>query len=157
MTGTEAIALSPAQHGVWFTERAGLAGTAYHLAVTVTLCGPVDADALAAAATAVVRSHPQLAGACVETDGLVGIVPGVAPVEVHRLETAGHDRHLLEDLVRRPFDLTTGPLCRLTVVREAADRAVLVLVAHHLCFDDRSKEHFVREVLDRYPARTACR
>jgi hypothetical protein len=81
MTG---IPLTPAQHGVWFTERAGLAGAAYHLAVSVTLDGPVDLDALAGAAAGAVRAHPQLAGACVETDGVVSLVPGVSPVEVDR-------------------------------------------------------------------------
>jgi len=149
MTG---IVLSPAQHGVWFTERAGLAGTAYHLAVSVTLDGPVDLDALARAAAGVVRAHPQLAGACVESDGVVSLVPGAAPVEVERRDAPGAGPELIDELVRRPFDLAAGPLCRLTVLRVTADRTVLLVVAHHVVFDGLSKDLVVAEVLSRYAA-----
>ena len=36
-----------AQHAVWFTERAGVAGTAYHMALGVRFAADLDRRALA--------------------------------------------------------------------------------------------------------------
>lgn len=52
--------LSPAQHGVWLTERTLDTAAAYHLTVTVDLDGPVDADAMVRACSAVAAQHPAL-------------------------------------------------------------------------------------------------
>ncbi|MGW1933319.1 condensation domain-containing protein, partial [Streptomyces sp. NPDC001919] len=52
--------LSPAQHGIWLTERTRDTGGAYHLAVTLDLAGPLDTTALDLACRAVTAHHPAL-------------------------------------------------------------------------------------------------
>ncbi|HWG99986.1 MAG TPA: condensation domain-containing protein, partial [Pilimelia sp.] len=74
MTTTQVPALghgpaSSAQHGMWLTERLGLAGAAYRMPLPIQLDGHLDVPALAAACDAVVARHPVLAAAFEERDG----------------------------------------------------------------------------------------
>jgi hypothetical protein len=64
-----------AQHAVWFTEQAGVAGTAYHMALGVWFADGLDPAALAAACDAVVARHPVLATRVDDTDGAPRLVP----------------------------------------------------------------------------------
>jgi amino acid adenylation domain-containing protein len=137
---------TPAQQGIWFTERAGIAGTAYHMAVVVKLDGPLDADAFAAACDTVVDRHPSLRTAFSDVDGVPRPVPG-APV---RLARVPYTDELLAAEQARPFDLRHGPLIRFTLARAGHERHVLLVVAHHLVFDGISKDILLRDLAEAY-------
>ncbi|MFD9538542.1 amino acid adenylation domain-containing protein [Streptomyces sp. NPDC060022] len=140
--------LSPAQHGVWLTERTLDTAAAYHLTVTVELDGPVDADAMVRACSAVAAQHPALttvfgadsaprAGTEQSRPRVVDCSPG----ELDRL--LARERAL-------PFDLARGPLHRFVLFRLSPVRHVLLLTVHHLVFDGESKDRLISDLADAY-------
>ncbi|RAJ46824.1 amino acid adenylation domain-containing protein [Kitasatospora sp. SolWspMP-SS2h] len=140
--------LTPAQHGVWLTGRTLDTGTAYHLAVTLDLTGPLDADALDRACAAVVARHPVLASRFAP-DGTAAPTAAVAPPR--RVDCAPADLDKLLDEERAaPFDPATGPLCRFALFRPGAERHVLLVTAHHLVLDGESKERLVADLATAY-------
>ena len=156
---TAAVAMSPEQAGVWFTEELGRAGTAYHLPLTVDLTGPLDAGALRDACATVVVRHPVLASAVQVTDGLPYLVPAPAPeldlVDLSALpedRKAGEAQRRLDEETVRLFVRHRGPLCRFTLLRLNSTHHVLVVIAHHLVFDGGSKDILVAELAAAYGA-----
>ncbi|MEV6124461.1 amino acid adenylation domain-containing protein [Streptomyces sp. NPDC052077] len=140
--------LTPAQHGVWLTERTLRAGAAYHLAVTVELTGTLDADALAAACAAVAAHHPAL-GVAVAPDGTTR--PAAPPAPPRPVSCApGQLEELLDRERSRPFDPAAGPLHRFALFRTGPFRHVLLLTAHHLVFDGESKDRLVDDLAAAY-------
>ncbi|MET8968676.1 non-ribosomal peptide synthetase [Streptomyces hydrogenans] len=139
--------LSPAQHGIWLTERTRDTGGAYHLAVTLDLAGPLDTEALDRACRAVTVHHPALASRP-GPDGSVRPCEVPAPV---RADCAPED--LDAALAREraaPFDPDAGPLCRFTLFRTGPERHVLLVVAHHLVIDGESKDRLVADLAAGY-------
>src|SRR5262245_38131824 len=61
-------------------------------------------------------------------------------------------QRLATEEVRRPFDLTHGPLLRTTLLRLASEDHVLLLTLHHIIFDDWSLVVLWREFVTLYTA-----
>jgi amino acid adenylation domain-containing protein len=151
------VAVTDGQHGIWFTEAAGVAGTAYHMPLAVWFTGDLDTAALRAACLDLVARHPVLAGAVTDEDGVTRLAEAARRPGVTVLELTGQGDAVLAGLIeaeaRRPFDLRRGPLVRLTVATYAPERHVLLVVAHHLVFDGQSKDILVRDLAALYAAR----
>ena len=109
---------SLAQNGIWFTERAVDAGSAYHIPLSVVLRGDLDVAALEAACGDVVTRHPMLACGLSEDDGVLTLAEKDPPV----LERATGTRR---ELITRPFG--DGPLSRV-ILRDGRE---LLIVVHH--------------------------
>ncbi|MFC8850562.1 MULTISPECIES: amino acid adenylation domain-containing protein [unclassified Micromonospora] len=139
-----------AQHAVWFTEQAGVSGTAYHMALGVRFAADLDRRALGEACAAVADRHPVL-GARVVTDA--DGTPGLAPADGRASVTFGEwtDARVAEELAR-PHDLRVGPLARFTLLTGADGRHLLLVCVHHLAFDGMSKDVLVRDLADAYGA-----
>jgi amino acid adenylation domain-containing protein len=143
------VPASDTQRGLWFSEQAVPAGSVHHLAVAVDMRGQLDTGALERACAAVLARHPILARAFAYQDGDLVLVPAAEPPVLACVDAgdgwpAGHLEH--------PFDLRRGPLIRLVLVRRAADRHGLLIVAHHLVFDGTSKAVLVRDLAREYAA-----
>ncbi|MGI5491687.1 condensation domain-containing protein [Microtetraspora malaysiensis] len=135
---------SPAQVGMWITERMGRAGTAYRMPLLVTFEGHLDAPRLIEACEVLADRHPVLATAIREHDGVPVEVPGLPPsIDV---TLAGDLDDLVREEIQRPFDVEAGPLVRFRLVRVAPARHVLIIVAHHLVFDGESKDILLRDL-----------
>jgi amino acid adenylation domain-containing protein len=130
------IAMTPAQRGIWHTERAGVAGTAYRLGLSIRFDGPLDVAALRAACDAVLARHDALRQVVTEIDGVPYLAPG------------GGDAW--GGAPGGPFDLTRGPLARFALRTAAPGRHELIFEAHHLVFDGESKDILVRELAAAY-------
>ncbi|MFI5764034.1 amino acid adenylation domain-containing protein [Streptomyces sp. NPDC051563] len=139
--------LSPAQHGIWLTERMLDTGAAYHLAVTLDLAGPLDAGALDLACRAVAAHHPALA----TRPGPDGSVRSCGAPALRRANCAPQalDAAMARELAA-PFDAEAGPLCRFTLFRTGPERHVLLAVVHHLAFDGESKDRLVSDLAAAY-------
>ncbi len=72
---------------------------------------------------------------------------------VDEAETAAVKR--AETLLRKPFDLTKGPLVRVTLYRIAEGADVLAIVAHHLIADGWSFDVALSELAELYRAKVA--
>jgi amino acid adenylation domain-containing protein len=155
--------LSPLQQGILFHTLYDPKGGTYVEQFTFTLEGETDAAALRAAWEQASGRHPVLRTAFV-WEGLDEPLQVVRqrcalPWEEHDwrgVESAEQRRRLatLLDADRaRGFVLTKAPLLRLTLVRLADDRAMLVATFDHMLFDGWSLSLLTEEVFASYRAR----
>ncbi|MBV1854816.1 non-ribosomal peptide synthetase [Catellatospora tritici] len=147
---------SPAQHGMWLTERLGLAGTAYHMPLPVRLDGPLDVDRLTSAVAAVVAGQPVLGSAFAEVGDRVRLVPATCLPTLEVVAPPADVEAFVREATLAPFDLAAGPLVRFTLAPLAPDRHLLLIVAHHLVFDGESKEILLAELAAAYSGRAAA-
>ncbi|MFD3935456.1 amino acid adenylation domain-containing protein [Streptomyces sp. NPDC058611] len=143
---------SPAQQGVWLTDRLGLAREAFHMPVRISF-DRVDTAALARAVAAVTRRHPALAARLVERDGQVWQEPAAQPPELVQPQAPADEADLekrLEEEAARPFALEAGPLSRFTLLQRADGSAELLVTAHHSVFDGNSKDVLTRDLAAAY-------
>ncbi len=155
--------LSPAQHGMWVTERAGTAGALFHIPIVVRFGAGLDPMALSAAWDAAVVRHPMLAARVVDRDGVgvqVPVASGGLRIEANGADVgaeAGPDR--VADLVaaelRRGFDIEAGPLVRARLVATGPASWVFIVMAHHIVFDSISKDVLLTDLATAYAAVSA--
>ncbi|MET7403616.1 amino acid adenylation domain-containing protein [Dactylosporangium sp. NPDC005572] len=140
------VRMTPAQQGIWFTERAGGTSTAYLLAVALTVPEPVEPEVLDEAWAAVARRHPALASAVLEADGEPLLAPtDPAPVG-HRAVGAAALASAVAAELTAGFELTAGPLARCVALRVDDGGTVVVVVAHHLVLDGVGKDVLVADL-----------
>ncbi|MET0896290.1 MAG: amino acid adenylation domain-containing protein [Mycobacterium sp.] len=152
--------LSEGQLRMWFVHAADPSGALLNVCLSYRITGEVDVTRLHGAVGAVAQRHSVLRTtytadengeprAVVHSD----LQPGWAEHDLSDL--AEHARKLrLEVLAQRefaaPFDLTTDAPLRITVVRTSPDEVVMLLVAHHIAWDDGSWEVFFGDLTKAY-------
>ena len=133
----------------------------YNEALAWRVLGPLDRSALAEAVRTVVRRHEVLrtvlslegdtASQLVLEDWDVEIA--VVPLEGLPANEQGEAlERLLQEHVRRPFDLQHDVLLRPTLFRLDAEEHVLLFQTHHIVFDAWAVEIFYRELAEAYEA-----
>ncbi|MFI5957612.1 amino acid adenylation domain-containing protein [Cryptosporangium sp. NPDC051539] len=152
-SGLDTAPLTLGQHSLWLLHQFDRTDPTYHLPTVVRLTGTPSVDAVRAALDRLVERHDALRCRVEATgEGARLRVEPRATIPFDVLD-AGHDPDaVIADLVRRPFDLSTAPLIRAALVRHRADRHDLVLVVHHLVFDDWSERVVLRELGRLYTA-----
>ncbi|WP_208513710.1 condensation domain-containing protein, partial [Variovorax paradoxus] len=159
----EARTLSYAQRRQWFLWKLDAASTAYHICGGLRLRGALDIDALDAAFQALVARHASLRTVFAPTDdGLAEqvVMPAsvldIPRVDLSAIEGAERREALAAEEAGRvngqPFDLTRGPLLRVSVIRLDANEHVLVVVMHHIVSDGWSMQILVDEFMALYAA-----
>ena len=137
--------LSYGQQRMWFLNRLDPASPVHNTVTQVPLPSPPDLPALRWATNEVIARHAPLRThyLTVDDDPRAEIDPIVeVDVEVDPDPT---------EFVRRPFDLTTGPVVRVCALR---DRSLALVCVHHIATDGWSMRNFVRELAQLYRART---
>ncbi|NTX63938.1 non-ribosomal peptide synthase/polyketide synthase [Myxococcus sp. CA051A] len=156
--------LSFAQQRLWFLDQLEPLSASYNVPGAVRMTGPLNRDALARTFQELVRRHEALRTTFRSVNGVaVQIVAPESPVVLHDVDLEGlpeerreaEARRHVEQAVLLPFDLTVGPLLRVTLVRLSAEAHVLVVVLHHIVSDGWSTEVLVREVAALYEAYAA--
>jgi amino acid adenylation domain-containing protein len=118
------------------------ANCSYNQCFALTLEGPLHVESLRVALAGVVARHDALRSV-IARDGSAQTIRAPFSVElpvydVSHLESEARGRQV-DSLAARecetPFDLAEGPLLRASVVRESAERHVLVLTVHHIVCD----------------------
>ncbi|HEX9498453.1 MAG TPA: condensation domain-containing protein, partial [Mycobacterium sp.] len=131
--------LSYGQRSLWFLHKLVPASPAYTITYAGRITGDVDVSALERAAQALVERHPILRTTYAVHDGQpVQLVHPQWPVRIARHDVGPDELQLHEWLRResnRPFDLQTGPVLRLSLLRRTPNEHVLVLVVHHIAVD----------------------
>ncbi|MFJ6574306.1 amino acid adenylation domain-containing protein, partial [Streptomyces sp. NPDC091292] len=156
----EPLPLSFAQQRLWFLDQLDPGSTEYNLPMPIRLDGALDVAALTAALDALVVRHEVLRTRLVaDADGIPHQVIDLAErfslavVDVSgEADSAQSGEELLRADAMRPFDLTSGPLVRATLIQMADEKHVLALVAHHAIFDEWSDHLFQRELTALYEA-----
>jgi amino acid adenylation domain-containing protein len=131
--------LSYGQRSLWFLHNLAPASPAYTITYAGRITGELDVPALERAAQALVDRHAILRTTyAVRDDVPTQLVHPKWPVHIARHEL-GSDEAELRDWLRResnrPFNLQTGPVFRLSLLRRSFDEHVLVLAVHHIAVD----------------------
>ncbi|MFJ8579613.1 condensation domain-containing protein [Micromonospora sp. NPDC093277] len=153
------VPLTFSQSRIWFLEQFAAHTSAYVISTAMWVNGDFRADLFARACAEVVRRHESLRTVFVDLDGRphqqvraelppdvrIEDVPGVAPEAVD-----AELRRREEELVDQPFDLSTGSLLRVRLLRFGPQRTGVLLNLHHLVSDRWSMGVLLRELIAGY-------
>jgi amino acid adenylation domain-containing protein len=133
----------------------------YNVPIAWRLHGDLNLAVLRSSFEALARRHEVLRTAVSVVGGQpvqrVSSEPDV-PVPVIDLSTChGDEREMraqrrIHDEATVPFDLSTGPLIRASVLRLAPDEHILIVILHHIVTDGWSRKILVRELSALYAA-----
>ncbi|MCM3923404.1 amino acid adenylation domain-containing protein, partial [Frankia sp. AiPs1] len=153
--------LSAGQRRMWSLQHLDPSTTGYNVRLALDLTGPVRADALRAAAEAVVARHDVLR-TTYRMDGAGQVVqvvhPVLAPVVDQRDltdlpagERSTRAGELCAALAATPFDLSTDSPLRLGLFTTGPQALTLIVVAHHIAWDDSTTAIFFGELVALLP------
>ncbi len=155
------LPLSFAQERLWFLEQLGSSAATYHVPTAFRLRGALDAQALERSLQEIVRRHEALRTTFQTREGRpVQVIASELAVALDRVDLRGHAAGTREgDALRlaqteatRPFDLTTGPLVRFTLMCLDHEEHLFLVTQHHLVTDGWSLGVFCRELSVLYDA-----
>ena len=149
----DGLPLSYAQERLWFLEQLGPGNVAYNIAGGVRVRGEVRREVVEQAVAALVARHEAMRTVFEERGGVpVQVVKERMEVKVE--EAAAGDWEEALGLARaegrRKFDLGSGPLLRVKVVRVGAGEQAIVFTLHHIISDGWSMGVMVREFGELY-------
>ncbi|HWD33066.1 MAG TPA: condensation domain-containing protein, partial [Pseudomonas sp.] len=153
--------LSYAQQRMWLLWQLEPASGAYNLPGAVRLRGALDVAALEQAFVSLVERHETLRSVFIQqADERLVLAPAPQWPQVAHLDLSGMaeaDREqqvyeLAQQQARQPFDLTQGPLLRITLLKLKADEHVLLLTLHHIVSDGWSMNVLIEEFSQLYAA-----
>jgi amino acid adenylation domain-containing protein/non-ribosomal peptide synthase protein (TIGR01720 family) len=153
------LPLSFGQQRFWFLDQLEPGSPAYNMPDAVRLTGQLDLAALEAALSAVVQRHESLRTSFGSVDGKpVQVIAPAAPIHIPLtdlrhlppVEREAEARRLAAEEAARPFDLATGPLLRVGLLRLADDEHIALLTMHHIVSDGWSGQVLVREIAALY-------
>ncbi|KIF71354.1 NRPS NcpA, partial [Streptomyces sp. AcH 505] len=162
------LPLSFAQQRLWFLDQLTPGSAEYLVPFGLRIRGELNAGAMGAAFTALVARHEILRTRFVTDDSgrpsqIVDAPWSVTPV-VHDVRTVspGEDRErtaqeIMAAEARRPFELDSGRLLRVDLVRVAEDDQYLLITLHHIVSDGWSSGILARELRELYAAALAER
>ncbi|WP_432143429.1 aminotransferase class III-fold pyridoxal phosphate-dependent enzyme [Streptomyces sp. bgisy084] len=148
--------MSAQQREVWDISRQLEPESAvYNETAVLELTGELDLPALDSALAAVRQRHTALRAVC-SSDGRALVVAGGAEctTPVHTVSPEDDPQAAIDEYANTPFDLTTGPLFRPTVLRHSDTHHHLLVSAHHMVFDGTSMVAVLNDLADGYTRAT---
>ena len=147
------LPLSFAQQRLWFLSQLDPDGATYNLPIALHLAGPLNVDALQKSFDEIIRRHEVLRTVfAIENDQPVQIVKQSLKMSLPitdlsaQAEDARVEVQLLSsEEVSRPFNLSTGPLIRGSLLRLNEQEHILLLTLHHIVSDGWSMSVLVRD------------
>jgi len=152
------------QERFWFVHQLDPQSASLNTTQAVRLDGELDAGALARAQADVVARQETLRTTFREIGGRPSLaihppfVPALPVVDLGSLPEQRREvevRRQIRAAARRPFDLETGPMLRLLLLRLAAREHLLILGTHHVIADRTSVYLVAEELMSCYAARVA--
>ncbi|HRJ72896.1 MAG TPA: amino acid adenylation domain-containing protein, partial [Terrimicrobiaceae bacterium] len=153
--------VTEAQREIWASVQMGdEANRAYNESNTIHFRGPLDAAALEKSLLHLIQRHPALRSTF-SADGSEQIFPPAPPAldlpltDLSSGDVASRTARLAamqKDGTGLAFDLASGPLLRLDLVRLAAEHHALIFSAHHMICDGWSFGMLVDELAQSYNA-----
>ncbi|MFI2211202.1 amino acid adenylation domain-containing protein [Streptomyces sp. NPDC020141] len=154
------LPLSPGQRRMWSIQQLHPDSVAYNVLIALDLVGPLEPDVLGEALARLTRRHDILRTTYrTGPDGVPvqKVHPGLAvpfdTVDLRGLpapETEDRTRRAARDAAGHVFDLGARPPLLLRLVRTGEHTATLVLVAHHIAWDDSTSAVFFGELMENY-------
>ncbi|RKG94728.1 amino acid adenylation domain-containing protein, partial [Corallococcus sp. CA053C] len=163
---TGALALSFAQQRLWFLEQLEPGTAAYNVPAAVRITGALDADAMRRAFFALTVHHESLRTTFPPSHGepvqhiADTLEPDFTVIDLStrpEAERSAEVRHRAAAEAGRSFDLTRGPLLRVTLLRLSEREHVMLLTMHHIVSDGWSMNVLVEDLTALYAAFVAGR
>ncbi|APF18147.1 amino acid adenylation domain protein [Caldithrix abyssi DSM 13497] len=158
---TNRFPLSFSQQRLWFLDRLEPGSPLYNIPSILRIKGDLNIKALEKSLNEVIKRHEVLRTTFAEENGhpLQVIAPELyIPIEQIDLSALPADqqehefhRMAMEEALK-PFDLTSGPLLRITLLKFGEQHFGLLLVMHHIVSDNWSTGLFVHEIMRLYTA-----
>ncbi len=150
-----------AQQRLWFLDRLQPGTPFYNVPAAIWIAGPLDIPALEQSLATIIQRHeslrttiPTQAGQPVQRIA----PPGPISLPVSALimsdpvaRAAEIERHIRAE-ARQPFDLSSGPLLRTTLLQPGPDEYLLLLTMHHIICDGWSIGVLMQELATLYAA-----
>jgi amino acid adenylation domain-containing protein len=158
--------LSFAQQRLWFLNELEPGNASYNIPRVIRIVGAVDVNALDGVVQALVARHEGLRTVFAPMDGepwqsvLPSMRVNLPVVDVRQLPDSKREEAVFRmagEEARKPFDLTSGPLLRMTLFRIEEEEHILILVMHHIITDGWSMSIFFRELAELYETRVEGR
>ena len=147
--------LSFFQRSIWFFDQFEPGSAVYNRCANYRLQGPLNIEALQKALDTLVARHESLRTIFkMEGNEPVQVVLPECQVELPILDlsaqggddSTGRLQRLVSEEAQRPFNLTQGPLLRVTLIKLARHDHVLMTTIHHIISDGWSSAIFNREL-----------
>ncbi|MFD0821470.1 condensation domain-containing protein, partial [Micromonospora zhanjiangensis] len=160
------LPLSAGQQQMWVLYQLDPASPAYLMAWTLRLAGELDVEALRWAWERLVHRHEILRTRYGQPgDEPVGYLDPPVRFELPVVDLSGEPAAERQEQAlritaarrRQPFDLETEHPLRVTLIRLAPDRHLMVVVTHHIACDGASYRRIGAEVSAGYAERAAGR
>jgi amino acid adenylation domain-containing protein/non-ribosomal peptide synthase protein (TIGR01720 family) len=151
--------LSFAQERLWFLAQLEFNQASYNVPVAVRLVGDLDVARLRQCFATLGLRHELLRTRFAEVDGKPSMLVEAEaivlppPIDLRGVpdgQRLAHARELLEQEAARPFELSQGPLGRLTLLRLGEEEHLLLVVLHHIVSDGWSLGIMLRELIELY-------
>ena len=152
--------LSFAQQRLWFLDQLEPASVRYNVVLALLFTGPLGVEILKHCLDEIVRRHESLRTVIAVVDGRPWqkVVPTMTldlPVvdlgkTVPEAALDSTIRQYIAEATQEPFDLSSGPLIRSSLLSLKPDRYVLLLRLHHIAFDGWSGAIVLREIASLY-------
>ena len=151
------LPLSFAQQRQWLLWQFAPDSTAYTIPAVLRLRGALDVAALERSFAALVERHESLRTTFRQTaEGPLQVIQDAVsvamPVRALQGATEAQVEAQIKQLLQRPFDLATGPLLRVELLRLSEEEHVLVMTQHHIVSDAWSMQRLVEELVALYDA-----
>ncbi|MEH2367591.1 amino acid adenylation domain-containing protein [Nostoc sp.] len=151
------LPLSFAQQRMWFLYQLESQSPFYNEGLQLRVAGVLNIEALQQSINEITSRHEILRTTFPAVDGkpLQIISPSLA-MNIPVLDLQGLEESEVQQIVtkeaRQPFDLSNGPLLRVTLLRLEPESHVLVLIMHHIITDGWSMGIFIQELSSLYRA-----
>jgi amino acid adenylation domain-containing protein len=155
------IPLSFAQQRLWFLDQLDPGNPAYNIPAAFRMTGRLDIVALEQAFTEITRRHEILRTRFLIANGQpVQMISPAEPMslrivdlrELAEMERSSEVRRWATTEAQHRYDLSSGPLLRVILLRLGEDDHVLLFTMHHIISDGWSMGVIVREVTALYEA-----
>jgi amino acid adenylation domain-containing protein len=153
--------VSLTQQRVWFLEQLEPGSGAYHIPLALRIRGAISQQILQACLDEIVRRHEALRTTFEQRDGQpIQRISPTQSIEIALSELpespvqdlAVHVENFVQSETQQPFDLASGPLLRVSLLRLSEQEHILVMVLHHIIADFWSVNIFFEELITLYKA-----
>jgi amino acid adenylation domain-containing protein len=155
------LPLSFAQQRLWFLHQLDPDSIAFNQPEAIRLRGKLNKRAFDITISEIVRRHEPLRTTFTTVDGVpVQVINPTKQMAIELIDISEVDegereaeaRRLATQESRRAFDLATGPLLRVTLVKLGEDDHAIFFTTHHIVSDGWSMGVLMREVSELYGA-----
>ncbi len=157
----EMIPLSFAQQRLWFLDQLQPNSPFYNIPAALRATGNLNVAALQQSLNEVIRRHETLRTSFKVSKGKpYQVIQDPSELKINIIDLSQMTekeqelkvQQLATEEAIRPFDLSSGPLLRVNLIRLQPDRHVILVTMHHIISDGWSMAVFIREIASSYQA-----